>query len=119
MSVEPTLTFGELLKRFLHRTDLNQKELAIESGITPNYLSMFISGQRVPPKHIVDALANVLCLTPRERDKLHQSAATGKHQHDTSGLRVDWGEAPDTGDFYGRCQELTELKQWVVNDRCR
>jgi NB-ARC domain len=32
---------------------------------------------------------------------------------------VDWGEAPDSITFYGRSEELTILKQWVLHDRCR
>ena len=31
----------------------------------------------------------------------------------------DWGEAPDVCVFYGRTEELTTLKQWIVKDRCR
>src|SRR5262249_5196737 len=34
-------------------------------------------------------------------------------------LSVHWGEAPDTESFYGRKGELTELRQWIVNDHCR
>ena len=33
--------------------------------------------------------------------------------------KVDWGEAPHIGQFYGREQELAELEQWIVEDRCR
>jgi hypothetical protein len=32
---------------------------------------------------------------------------------------TDWGEAPDVSVFYGRTEELTTLKQWIVQDRCR
>jgi hypothetical protein len=32
---------------------------------------------------------------------------------------VDWGEAPDISTFYGREQELYQLKQWILHDRCR
>jgi len=32
---------------------------------------------------------------------------------------ADWGEAPDVCGFYGRTEELTQLEQWIVNDRCR
>jgi NB-ARC domain len=32
---------------------------------------------------------------------------------------VDWGEAPDVSTFYGREQELHQLKQWILRDRCR
>jgi hypothetical protein len=31
----------------------------------------------------------------------------------------DWGEAIDVSAFYGRTKELTTLKQWIVEERCR
>ena len=31
----------------------------------------------------------------------------------------DWGEAIDVSAFYGRTEELTTLKQWILQDRCR
>jgi transcriptional regulator with XRE-family HTH domain len=31
----------------------------------------------------------------------------------------DWGEAPESGVFYGRTEELATLEQWIVKDRCR
>ena len=31
----------------------------------------------------------------------------------------DWGEAIDTSIFYGRNHELTQLSQWIVQERCR
>ena len=34
-------------------------------------------------------------------------------------LLMDWGDAIDVGIFYGRAQELTTLKTWIVQDRCR
>ncbi|NJK67889.1 MAG: ATP-binding protein [Microcoleus sp. CSU_2_2] len=33
--------------------------------------------------------------------------------------RQDWGEAPDVSIFYGRTEELTELRRWIVADKCR
>ena len=32
---------------------------------------------------------------------------------------ISWGEAVDVSAFYGREVELSLLKQWVVDDRCR
>lgn len=34
-------------------------------------------------------------------------------------LKQDWGEAVDVNFFYGRQQELDQLTQWIVTDRCR
>jgi WD40 repeat protein/transcriptional regulator with XRE-family HTH domain len=31
----------------------------------------------------------------------------------------DWGEAPDTSDFVGRADEMTLLRHWVLDERCR
>jgi WD40 repeat protein len=31
----------------------------------------------------------------------------------------DWGEAVDGADFFGRTGELSELAQWLVDDRCQ
>ena len=40
-----------------------------------------------------------------------QTTVTSRYQ--------DWGEASDTSFFYGRTAELTTLRKWIVNDRCR
>lgn len=31
----------------------------------------------------------------------------------------DWGSAPDVSVFYNRHDEIAQLKQWVIEDRCR
>ncbi|MGB5961939.1 MAG: NB-ARC domain-containing protein [Coleofasciculaceae cyanobacterium] len=31
----------------------------------------------------------------------------------------NWGEAPESGIFYGRTNELTTLEKWLLNDKCR
>ena len=31
----------------------------------------------------------------------------------------DWGQAPDVAVFYGRTEELTTVKQWILSDNCR
>ncbi|MGJ3245292.1 MAG: NB-ARC domain-containing protein [Elainellaceae cyanobacterium] len=31
----------------------------------------------------------------------------------------DWGEAPDSSVFYGREAELSQLRQWLIQDQCR
>ena len=36
-----------------------------------------------------------------------------------AGRQEDWGQAPDVAVFYGRTEELTTLKQFIVSDNCR
>ncbi len=45
----------------------------------------------------------------------------GKKSRSTipSRQRIDWGEVPDSSQFYGRQKELVDLKQSVVHDHCR
>ncbi|BBD60874.1 NB-ARC domain-containing protein [Nostoc sp. HK-01] len=38
---------------------------------------------------------------------------------ETSTQYLDWDEAPDVESFYGRNQELTQLEEWIVGDRCK
>lgn len=33
--------------------------------------------------------------------------------------RINFSEAPSIGNFYGRTQELAELQQWLIQERCR
>jgi WD40 repeat protein len=33
--------------------------------------------------------------------------------------QYDWQEAPDVSVFYGRSQELLQLRQWILEQRCR
>lgn len=46
----------------------------------------------------------------------YQSRQPRRHE---SPQQRDWGEAVDDEDFYGREEQLSELEQWVVRDRCR
>jgi hypothetical protein len=38
---------------------------------------------------------------------------------DQSLHRVDWGEAPVGGNFYGRDKERAELERWIIKDNCK
>ncbi|AKG21669.1 NB-ARC domain-containing protein [Calothrix sp. 336/3] len=55
-----------------------------------------------------------LCKTdytqPSPRDDLEIRRANPQH---------DWQEAPDISIFYGRSQELLQLRQWILEQRCR
>ena len=37
----------------------------------------------------------------------------------TPGPRIDWGDALDVSNFYGRERELGQLSHWMVEDQCR
>ncbi|MBE8967552.1 hypothetical protein IQ277_15205 [Nostocales cyanobacterium LEGE 12452] len=33
--------------------------------------------------------------------------------------QYDWGQAPDVSVFFGRSEELLQLRQWILEERCR
>jgi hypothetical protein len=47
-----------------------------------------------------------------------QRRGDAKRDSGTNRGAVDWGEAPDVSDFYGRGSELTVLQEWLCTDRC-
>jgi len=49
---------------------------------------------------------------PGQRISPNRGQSVGQHQQ-------DWGDAPDTSALRGRKKALAQLKQWIVNDRCR
>jgi len=55
---------------------------------------------------------STLCLLREVPNKMDSEAVTAN-------LRQDWGEAVDVSVFYGRTDELSKLKQWILQDNCR
>src|SRR5215472_15483167 len=38
--------------------------------------------------------------------------------HPAPGPRLDWGDAPSVPAFYGREEEQTQLRQWIIQEQC-
>lgn len=57
--------FGKLVVKALTDQDMTKMELAVQAGITPQYLSRILYGVRSGEKHI-PAIAAVLGLTPEQ-----------------------------------------------------
>ncbi len=47
------------------------------------------------------------------------SPVTPSAKAETSKQTQDWGGAPDASVFYGRTEELSQLKTWILDDSCR
>src|SRR5579885_1187500 len=66
-------------------------------------------------------------LTPAISVEEHRAAATTtailpnlvSNIDQPQALQIDWGEAPNIEQFYGRTQELELLKEWIERDRCQ
>lgn len=63
--------FGALLRFYRERIKLSRNMMCRQAGCDTSYGTRIEAGDRDPPRqHIVEAFARVLCLTPRERDRL-------------------------------------------------
>lgn len=75
-------------------------------------LRRFWQGDRIQ-REIFIAICNVVGLADWE------AVATHADLSDVSTPWIDWNEAPDLEYFYGRSQELNQLEQRIVSDRCK
>jgi WD40 repeat protein len=117
---------------------LNQRALAEDVGLSLATVSNFLTGRPVDRATFVElcdrlsleleAIADVgqeLVLSePSDRETALvgdtvQLLEMNSIQPQSIQKRIDWGEALDVSAFYGRTYELTSLKQWVIQERCR
>ena len=62
---------------------------------------------------------NTATLARRTISPINREYQNLKHSQSIIQNKIDWGEAPDVSNFCGRKQELTTMKNWITNDRCR
>lgn len=95
------------------------EELSHLAGITPVTLRKVLTREEgVDKRTLVQLLmAFNLDLTPSDYSK-PDDEPVGKDRA-IAPSSIDWGEIVDVSVFYGRSQELAQVEQWVVRDRCR
>ncbi|AFZ28390.1 WD40 repeat-containing protein (plasmid) [Cylindrospermum stagnale PCC 7417] len=100
----------------------SQKALAEDVGLALATVSNFLTGKPVDQATFAE-LCQKLALDWKEIADLNFETTDKKSSIDTQKRSTsklqDWGEAIDVSVFYGRKEELTRLKQWIVSDRCR
>src|SRR5450755_2029741 len=110
--------FPELLEELRTARQISKKDLAIRARLTPGYVSLLTRGERTAPsEETVDALADALNLDAEARIDFFKAAgystlSVSRSSHHllnqvsggmqkVSTTRVDWGEAPNVGFFFG------------------
>ena len=61
----------------------------------------------------------VVALKQQRSPTTSLSPATPSAKEEILKQPQDWGEAPDVSVFYGRTEELSQLKTWILDDGCR
>lgn len=140
------ITLGELLRRHRNDASLTQKELADMIGCHNSVVSRVEQDRQMPTPEYLERFMELLRLTDAEREEIgrsivRQQVGAGKdiygdifqagrdiHIHYASPPgapspsvqhREYLGDAPDVVSFYGREDELAELRRWVVEEQCR
>ncbi|MBD2775518.1 NB-ARC domain-containing protein [Iningainema tapete] len=83
------------------------EEMSALSGLYSSTISKVLNREGGVDKQTLEKLFEIFDLKIDKSDYL------------SSNTRIDWGEALCTSVFYGRKEELSELEQWIVDDRCR
>ncbi|MBD2199481.1 MULTISPECIES: NB-ARC domain-containing protein [Calothrix] len=98
-----------------------QKSLAYDTGLALATVSKFLTGKAVGHANF-EELCRKLQLDWREvsTPKSHcQLNAVSNNTKIIVKKNTSWGAAIDVSSFYGRSQELTQLKSWILEDGCR
>jgi transcriptional regulator with XRE-family HTH domain len=145
MASSPTAeSFRGLLLRHRGRTGLTQRELASRMGASRRALQDWEGGIKYPTAEALRALLATLleigaltaggemaeaqelwAMAMRDAPRMHTPfdpvwfADLLAHRATLDERGQDWGEAPDVLGFVGRADELTQLRHWVLEERCR
>lgn len=129
-------TFGQWIRYRRRQLDLTQKELADRVGCSPVTIRKLEADERRASKQFIERLAQCLLISGQEHERFLAAARTPLGFYIDGGqaesgersrllpaasgrTQVDWGEAPDLRRFYGRSQELVQLRSWLVFEGCR
>lgn len=137
------ISFGLWLKRRRRLLDLTQEELAERVSCSTVTIRKLESDERRASKQLVENLAQALDIPDAERERFLHYARTATapslpveaagekiapQRRSASKLQLPpipsttrffWGDAPDAIHFHGRSNELRQLRQWLLDERCR
>jgi transcriptional regulator with XRE-family HTH domain len=101
----------DIVKNALRRNYyLKQSDLAIELGFARSTVNNFLNGKPVNSTNF-EEICDRLALDWQDIADLNIEVSS-----QNTYKRQDWGEAVDVSVFYGRSEELTTLRQWIVGD---
>ncbi len=129
-------TFGAWLRHQRRRADLTQAELATRLGYSVVTIRKIERDELRPSKQFAERLAKCLTIPPEEVARFLAYARMAPDFNPVNGnaapngkplpllsagstTHADWGEAPDVRHFYGRAQELAQLRSWLISEGCR
>jgi hypothetical protein len=89
------------------------------SSVSDPTVSKILNRREGADRSKIESLFTAFELTLNDDDHISAADFVGEGEGAIENTRHDWGEAPDVRVFYGRTEELTQLEEWIVKDRCR
>jgi hypothetical protein len=123
--VETAIVIGSLQRQTYEKIaeDSGYSESYVRRDVGPKLWKMLSEalGEEVSKTNFQTALERRLLLENQEKTPQSISLAPDSHSKIQllSSSVQDWGEAVDVSLFYGRQSELSTLKQWILQDKCR
>jgi hypothetical protein len=94
------------------------REIVKRGHLEPEWLRQFLDSTDYPnPENLCAELFPSFSQNITQQSII--SATASQVHHLPRIVSIDWGEAPDVGNFCGREKELNQLEEWIVTDKCR
>ncbi len=106
------------IKASIRAAGYKVQEITEELNIPERTMRAYLSGQIPMPREYLEAIAHMIGCSVGDLSVGALEKGVDQERNRTY-QKEDWGEAPSIGQLYGREEDLTKLKQWVVRDCCR
>ncbi|MEO0970077.1 MAG: NB-ARC domain-containing protein, partial [Cyanobacteria bacterium J06639_18] len=95
------------------------EDLSDRTRLTPVTLRRVLSCEEGVDKRTLVYLFKAFNLELNQNDYSKPESNFEKIERKISPKRQDWGEAICVSAFYGRTEEIIQLEQWIISERCR
>lgn len=95
------------------------EELSDRTSLGLNTINKVLKRTKPVDKQTLQYAFRTFGLELSKSDYTHPTSSFEEWQTRQENLQQDWGEAPDVSQFYGREEELFQLRQGILEDHCR
>ena len=95
------------------------EELSDRTGLALHTISKILGRLESVDKSSLQSMFQAFGLELSQNDYSRPTSPLQELESRQQNPNQDWGEAVDVSVFYGRKEELMQLRQWVLEERCR
>ncbi len=95
------------------------EELSHRTGLALHTISRILARLEPVDKSSLQVAFASFGLELSQSDYTRPSSTLEELETRQQNPQYDWSEAPDVSVFYGRSEELLQLRQWILEERCR